>query len=121
MLDRSSSRGQSPAQFAALSVPNSSGEEQLTDAQQPLELPMDRPRPRLQDLRYDVHALELDEALAQRAAGPGSAHGGSLFTVVLAAWAAVLWRLSGQHEITLGTRTPGCDATRLLRVSLSPD
>ncbi|WP_323158432.1 non-ribosomal peptide synthetase [Pseudomonas viridiflava] len=121
MLDRSSSRGQSPAQFAALSVHNSSGEEQLADALQSLELPMDRARPRVQDLRHDVHVLELDEALVQRAARLGSAHGGSLFTVLLAAWAAVLARLSGQHEITLGTRAPGCDAMRLLRVSFTPD
>ncbi|WP_163029697.1 AMP-binding protein, partial [Pseudomonas viridiflava] len=119
MLDRSSSRGKNPAQFAALSVPNSSGEEQLADALQWLELPLDRPRPRVHDLRYDVHVLELDESRVQLAAGLGSAHGCSLFTVVLAAWAAVLARLSGQHEITLGTRTPGCEAMRLLRVSFT--
>ncbi|MEE4307376.1 amino acid adenylation domain-containing protein [Pseudomonas alliivorans] len=118
MLDRSSSRGQSPAHSASLSVQHNCDQDGSADALQWLELPVDRPRPRVQDLRCDAQVFELDESLVYHLAALSS-DGCSLFAVVLAAWAAVLARLSGQHEIMVGTRAPGCDNSRLLRVPLT--
>ncbi|MEE4678039.1 amino acid adenylation domain-containing protein [Pseudomonas alliivorans] len=118
MLDRSSSRGQSPAHSASLSVQHNCDQDGSADALQWLELPVDRPRPRVQDLRCDAQVFELDESLVHHLAALSS-DGCSLFAVVLAAWAAVLARLSGQHEIMVGTRAPGCDNSRLLRVPLT--
>ncbi|UZW62938.1 non-ribosomal peptide synthetase [Lysobacter enzymogenes] len=78
-------------------------QQRLRGAPPRLELPSDRPRPPQQSfaaatvpVRLDAHATA---ALKRVARG----HGASVFMTVLAAWAAVLTRLSGQDEVVIGT------------------
>ncbi|MGO4618353.1 amino acid adenylation domain-containing protein [Nocardia sp. 2TAF39] len=72
-----------------------------------LDLPTDRPRPALASGRGGVFTFTLD---AQTTAGLDHlAHtsGGSLFMVVHSAFAALLARLSGSGDITIGTPVAG--------------
>ncbi|WP_394541056.1 amino acid adenylation domain-containing protein [Lysobacter enzymogenes] len=78
-------------------------QQRLHGAPPRLELPSDRPRPPQQSfaaatvpVRIDAH----DTAALKRVA---RGHGASAFMTVLAAWAAVLARLSGQDEVVIGT------------------
>ncbi|HEX8431069.1 MAG TPA: amino acid adenylation domain-containing protein, partial [Longimicrobium sp.] len=77
----------------------------LAGAPELLELPADRPRPALQSLAGDGIALELDAELTAGLKMLGQRHGTTLFMTVLAGWAAVLGRLSGQDEVVIGTPT----------------
>jgi amino acid adenylation domain-containing protein len=70
-----------------------------------LELPADRPRPQRQDHAGARLTLELDEALTAGLQALGRRHGTTLFMTLLAGWAAVLARLSGQEEVVIGTPT----------------
>lgn len=79
----------------------------LVDAPAALDLPTDRPRP--PDPTYDGGRtkLGLAEPLAVKLDKLAQNHGASLFMVVLAAYATVLSRLSGQDEVVIGTATAG--------------
>ncbi|MEM9596177.1 MAG: amino acid adenylation domain-containing protein, partial [Acidobacteriota bacterium] len=72
-----------------------------------LELPTDRPRPPVQTFRGDAVDLELSPQLTARLRrlGQGLGDGGNatLFMVLMAAWQALLARLSGQDDIVVGT------------------
>ena len=68
-----------------------------------LELPTDRPRPAQQSFAGDRVPIALDAALTDALKALGRRHGMSLFMIVLAAWATVLSRLSGQAEVVVGT------------------
>ncbi|HEX6911548.1 MAG TPA: amino acid adenylation domain-containing protein [Longimicrobium sp.] len=68
-----------------------------------LELPTDRPRPRRQDFAGASIRLELDAALTAGLKALGRRHGTTLFMTLLAGWATVLARLSGQREVVVGT------------------
>ncbi|MFC7519087.1 condensation domain-containing protein, partial [Herbaspirillum sp. GCM10030257] len=72
-----------------------------------LELPTDRPRPAVQDYAGDVVGLELDAELTAGLKALSRRHGTTLFMTVLAGWAAVLSRLSGQDEVVIGTPMAG--------------
>src|SRR5690348_4591243 len=74
----------------------------LADAPSSLELPTDRPRPAEQS--FDGAALEvmLDAELTRGLKQLSQAHGTTLFMTVLAAWAAVLGRLTGQDDVVIG-------------------
>ena len=79
----------------------------LRGAPELLELPADRPRPAQMDhagARLDV---ELDEELTAGLKALARRHGTTLFMTLLAGWAAVLSRLSGQDEVVVGTPTAG--------------
>ncbi|MBB5863263.1 non-ribosomal peptide synthase/polyketide synthase [Xanthomonas sp. 3058] len=78
-------------------------QEHLQGAPELLDLPTDRPRPALQDYRGDALSFQVDQdtslalkALAQR-------HGTTLFMALLAGWAVLLARLSGQQEVVIGS------------------
>src|SRR5262249_6047890 len=75
-----------------------------------LELPADRPRPAQQDYAGGMVEVELDEHLASVLKSLGRRHGATLYMTLLAAWAALLSRLSGQEEIVIGT--PAANRTR---------
>jgi amino acid adenylation domain-containing protein len=75
----------------------------LTGAPELLELPADHPRPARQSHAGAVAGLELDEAVTAGLRSLGRRHGTTLFMTVLAGWAAVLGRLSGQHDVVVGT------------------
>ncbi|HEX9939022.1 MAG TPA: amino acid adenylation domain-containing protein, partial [Longimicrobium sp.] len=77
--------------------------ETLSGAPGLLELPADHPRPARQSHAGAVAGLELDEALTAGLKALGRRHGTTLFMTVLAGWAAVLARLSGRHDVVVGT------------------
>ncbi len=77
----------------------------LADAPALLELPTDRPRPAEQSFAGDFVAVHLDAELTRGLERVGQEHGTTLFMVLLAAWASVLARLSGQDDLVIGTPT----------------
>jgi amino acid adenylation domain-containing protein len=68
-----------------------------------LELPTDRPRPAHQSFNGGQVAVALDPALTASLRQLGAAHGATLFMTLLAAWALLLARLSGQQDVVIGT------------------
>ncbi|MGH8082292.1 MAG: amino acid adenylation domain-containing protein, partial [Lysobacter sp.] len=68
-----------------------------------LDLPTDRPRPPQQSFAAACLPLRLDAQLSQALKRVSQAHGATLFMTVLAAWSAVLGRLSGQTDLLIGT------------------
>ncbi|HEX6701788.1 MAG TPA: amino acid adenylation domain-containing protein [Gaiellaceae bacterium] len=75
---------------------------QLADLE-PLELPTDRPRPPLQSFHGRRARLELPAPLVRRLEALGRAEGATLFMVLLAAFGALLGRMSGQEELAIGS------------------
>ncbi|MEY2930718.1 MAG: hypothetical protein RL033_1467, partial [Pseudomonadota bacterium] len=82
----------------------------LSGAPALLELPTDRPRPALQDFAGASLGFELDAALSAALKDLSRRHGTTLFMTLLAAWATLLARLSGQHAVVIGT--PVANRTR---------
>jgi amino acid adenylation domain-containing protein len=80
-------------------------QETLADAPEPLELPADRPRSEQPDHAAALVRLELDEEMTAALRALGSRLGATLPTTLLAGWAEVLSRLSGQTELVLGAST----------------
>ncbi|WP_246774145.1 non-ribosomal peptide synthetase [Bradyrhizobium diazoefficiens] len=74
----------------------------LSGAPARLALPGDRPRPAQQSFAGARVAVEIDADLTQALKRLSRRHGTTLFMTVLAAWAAVLSRLSGQDDIVIG-------------------
>ena len=83
--------------------------ETLAGAPELIELPADRPRPPRQDFAGALLDLELDEGLAAALRTLSRRHGTTLFTTLLAGWAAVLARLSGQDDLVVGTPSANRD------------
>ena len=81
--------------------------QQLADAPVLLELPTDRPRPPQQNFAGAAIALELDAPLTEALKQLAQRHGATVFMLVMAAWAVVLSRLSGQRDLVIGTPTAG--------------
>ncbi|HSU13785.1 non-ribosomal peptide synthetase, partial [Longimicrobium sp.] len=81
--------------------------ETLSGAPELLDLPTDRPRPARQDFAGASLGVELDEALVAGVAALSRRHGTTPFMTVLAAWAVVLGRLSGQDDVVVGTPAAG--------------
>ncbi|MET0397746.1 MAG: amino acid adenylation domain-containing protein [Longimicrobiaceae bacterium] len=75
----------------------------LSGAPELLELPTDHPRPARQDFAGATAGLVLDEELTAGLRALSRRHGTTLFMTVLAGWAAVLARLSGQEDVVVGT------------------
>ncbi|WSY60036.1 amino acid adenylation domain-containing protein [Nocardia sp. NBC_00881] len=72
-----------------------------------LDLPMDRPRPALASGRGAVFTFTLDAKTRAGLDHLAQASGASLFMVVHSAFAALLARLSGVDDITIGTPVAG--------------
>ena len=68
-----------------------------------LELPADHVRPADQEYAGAWHEVMLDEELVTRLKELSKRHGVTLYMTLLAAWAALLGRLSGQQDILIGT------------------
>ncbi|WP_448042759.1 amino acid adenylation domain-containing protein [Bradyrhizobium liaoningense] len=79
--------------------------ETLAEAPAALELPTDRPRPPVRSFAGASLPIEIDAELASGIRKLSQSHRASAFMTVLAAWAAVLSRLSGQTDIVIGTPT----------------
>ena len=77
----------------------------LADAPALLSLPTDRPRPARQSLTGAFVLVRINAPLAEQLRQVSQQYGVTLYMTVLAAWAAVLSRLSGQHDIVIGTPT----------------
>jgi amino acid adenylation domain-containing protein len=77
----------------------------LSGAPELLELPADHPRPARQDFIGATVPLVLDEALSAALRELSRRHRTTLFMTLLAGWAAVLARLSGQDDVVVGTPT----------------
>src|SRR5882672_8434892 len=75
----------------------------LAGAPELLELPADRVRPPQQDYAGGRATLELDQNLTEGLRELGKRQGTTLFMTLLAGWAVLLGRLSGQREVVIGT------------------
>ncbi|AQZ67801.1 putative non-ribosomal peptide synthetase [[Actinomadura] parvosata subsp. kistnae] len=78
-----------------------------------LDLPADRPRPAHRDHRGAMVTFEVPAALAAALAEQGRRQGTTLFVVLLAAWAALLSRHSGQRDFAIGTPVTGRERPEL--------
>jgi hypothetical protein len=72
-----------------------------------LPLPTDRPRPAVRSIRGSRRYRVLDETLARDLRALGRRENASLFMTLLAAWKALLLRLSGEVDIALTTNLAG--------------
>ncbi|HEU4881787.1 MAG TPA: amino acid adenylation domain-containing protein, partial [Longimicrobium sp.] len=79
----------------------------LAGAPELLELPTDHPRPAQADHTGAWLWLDLDEELTAGLKALSLRHGTTLFMTLLAGWATVLGRLSGQEDVVIGTPTAG--------------
>ncbi len=70
-----------------------------------LELPTDHARPARQDHAGATVGVELGEELTAALRALGRRHGVTLFMTLLAGWATVLSRLSGQTDVVIGAPT----------------
>ncbi|WP_225365807.1 non-ribosomal peptide synthetase [Serratia rubidaea] len=81
--------------------------ETLADAPVLLELPLDHPRPAQQSTAGDSVALQLGAELSAQLRALSQRHGVTLYMTLLAGWAVLLSRLSGQEEVVIGTPVAG--------------
>ncbi|HEV7506310.1 MAG TPA: amino acid adenylation domain-containing protein [Thermoanaerobaculia bacterium] len=72
-----------------------------------LELPTDRPRPPVQSHRGASRPVRLPAGLTRQAGSLARREGATLFMVLLAAFQALLARISGQDDLAVGTPVAG--------------
>jgi surfactin family lipopeptide synthetase A len=77
--------------------------QQLDKAPGLLQLPTDRPRPLVQVFRGGTHRFPLPEALSRSVRALGEKEQTTMFMTLLAAFAAILYRYTGQDDIVVGT------------------
>lgn len=85
--------------------------ERLGDTHPVLTLPADRPRPAQQSHRGARYALAFDSQLSQGLRDLASAHGATLFMVMLAAYKTLLQRYSSQTDLRVGVPVAGRTCT----------
>ncbi|HYO16003.1 MAG TPA: amino acid adenylation domain-containing protein, partial [Thermoanaerobaculia bacterium] len=81
--------------------------EALAGAPSLIHLPTDRPRPAVQRFRGGQVSVLLPEDLSSELPALGRQHGATLFMTLLAAFQALLCRLSGQEEVLVGSPLAG--------------
>ncbi|WP_143169344.1 non-ribosomal peptide synthetase, partial [Vibrio quintilis] len=79
----------------------------LQGAPEYLTLPTDRPRPEQRDYIGDNVAVTLDADLTAGLKALSQRHGCTLYMTLLAGWAALMSRLSGQEEVVIGSPVAG--------------
>ncbi len=77
--------------------------QQLAGAPPLLELPTDRPRPAIQTFRGGTERLQLDSKLTQQLKKLSQESGSTLFMTLLAGFAVLMSRYSGQTDIVVGS------------------
>jgi Condensation domain len=75
----------------------------LEGAPELLRLPTDRPRLPVQRTEGSHHHIELDRTLADGLVALGRDEGATLFITMLAAFTTLLYRLSGEEDIVIGS------------------
>ncbi len=73
----------------------------------PLDLPYDRPRPRLKSYAGGMEVLEIDREKYLRLKNCAGGLGGTLFSTLLAVFATLLHRLSGRDDMVIGVPSAG--------------
>ncbi|HEY3664380.1 MAG TPA: condensation domain-containing protein, partial [Polyangiaceae bacterium] len=98
-----------------------------------LDLPTDAPRPTSMTFAGATEAFELDHELVQRLSELGQRCGATLYMVLLAAFDVLLYRITGQSDIIVGTPIRGRNRPELepllgyfvnalvLRIGISPE
>ncbi|MFE7032003.1 non-ribosomal peptide synthase/polyketide synthase, partial [Streptomyces sp. NPDC057621] len=86
--------------------------EQLADIE-PLDLPVDRPRPPMRTRSGASARLSLAPGVARRLGQVGRDRGTTLFTTLVAAAQTFLARLCGSQDVTVGTVTSGRDQAEI--------
>ncbi|MBD8455201.1 non-ribosomal peptide synthetase, partial [Serratia rubidaea] len=81
--------------------------ETLADAPVLLELPLDHPRPAQQSTAGDSVPFSLGVSLSRDLKVLSHRYGVTLYMTLLAGWAVLLSRLSGQEEVVIGTPVAG--------------
>ncbi len=81
--------------------------QQLAGAVSMLELPTDRPRPSIQNLRQGVSVRVLSKDLLERLHNLSRQEGTTLFMTLLAAYQVLLYRYSGQEDLVIGSPVAG--------------
>src|SRR5690606_26823901 len=76
-----------------------------------LELPLDAARPPSKSYTSRREDYPLDADLVARLKKVGASHGASFFTVLLAGFAGLLTRLSGESEVVVGIPAAGQSVT----------
>ncbi|AUX41120.1 hypothetical protein SOCE26_025250 [Sorangium cellulosum] len=78
-------------------------EQRLAGAPEAIHLPADRPRPRVPSGRGAQHLFALPQPIAKELAALGRRAGATLFMTLLASFSVLLHRLTGQHDLVVGT------------------
>ncbi|MCB0726366.1 MAG: amino acid adenylation domain-containing protein, partial [Ignavibacteriae bacterium] len=73
----------------------------------PLELPTDFTRPAVQSIRGAVYGFSIDKELSEAIKKLSKEKGTTLFMTLLAAFNVLLYRYSGQNDISVGTPVAG--------------
>jgi len=81
--------------------------DQLGDAQFVLELPTDYPRPAVPGTGAATERITIEPALLARIKALGVSHDATLYMVLLAAYATVLHRYTGQPDVLIGSPSAG--------------
>jgi len=81
-----------------------------------LDLPADRPRPKVQTHHGATHSLEIPKSQVKKLRTLSRAKGVTLFMILLAAFKTLLYRYSGQEDIIVGTSIAGRNRAELERL-----
>jgi hypothetical protein len=81
--------------------------QRLAGARSTLDLKPDFPRPRIRSYRGARHPICFDGPTVEALRSIGAAEGATLFMTLLAAFQLLLARVSGQHDICVGTPVAG--------------
>lgn len=76
---------------------------QLEGANPTIELPSDKPRPALQSYHGARESIDISQSLSQSLKDLSRRQGVTLFVTILAAFQTLLYRYSGQTDISIGT------------------
>jgi amino acid adenylation domain-containing protein len=76
---------------------------QLQGAPELLQLPTDRPRPSVQTYRGATHSFSLSVELTQQLQALSRQTGSTLFMTLMAAFATLLYRYSGESDVLIGS------------------
>ncbi len=88
---------------------------ELAGATPVLDLHTDRPRPPMQTYRGASEPLRLDASLTRQLKSLSRTHNATLYTLLLAAFQTLLYRYTGQEDLSVGSPTNGRGSARFAR------